>query len=51
MEQVRNRVNVRLIADPNKLLKAVEKVSLRESEIISKDLAMVREGAKDQDHF
>jgi len=26
MEQVRNRVNVRLIADPNKLLKAVAKV-------------------------
>jgi len=42
MEQVRNRVNVRLIADPNKLLKAVAKVSFRESEIINQDLVMVR---------
>jgi len=42
MEQVRNRVNVRLIADPNKLLKAVTKVSFRESEIINQDLVMVR---------
>ena len=39
MEQVRNRVNVRLIADPNKLIKAVTK---RESEIINQDLVMVR---------
>ena len=42
MEQVQNRVNVRLIADPNKLLKAVAKVSFRESEIINQDLVMVR---------
>ena len=41
MEQVRNRVNDRLIADPNKLLKAVAKVSFRESEIINQDLVMV----------
>jgi len=42
MEQVWNRVNVRLIADPNKRLKAVAKVSFRESEIINQDLVMVR---------
>ena len=42
VEQVRNRVNVRPIADPNKLLKAVAKVSFRESEIINQDLVMVR---------
>ena len=42
MEQVRNRVNVRLIADPNKLLKAIAKASSRESEIINQDLVMVR---------
>ena len=41
-EQVRNRVNVRLIVDPNKLLKAVAKVSFRESEIINQHLVMVR---------
>ena len=42
MEQVRNRVNFRLIADPNKLLKAVAKVSFRDSYIINQDLVMVR---------
>ena len=42
MEQVRHRVNVRLICDPNKLTKAVSKVSFRQSEIINKDLVMVR---------
>jgi len=42
MEQVRNRVNIRLIADPNKLLTAVAKVSFRESVIINQDLVMVR---------
>jgi len=42
MEQVRNRVNVRLIADPNKLLKAVAKVSFLESEIINQELVMLR---------
>jgi len=40
MEQIRNRVNVRLVADPNEL-KAVAKVSFRESEIINQDLVMV----------
>ena len=42
MEQVRHRVNIRLIADPNKLTKAVSKVSFRQSEIINDDLVMVR---------
>ena len=45
MEQVRHRVNVRLICDPHKLTKAVSKVSFRQSEIINDDLVMVR-GAK-----
>jgi len=42
MEQVRNRVNLRLIADPNILLKAVAKVSFRDSEIINQDSGMVQ---------
>ena len=42
MENVRNRVNVRLIADPNKLTKAVSKPSFRQSEIINPDLVMVK---------
>ena len=42
LEQVRNRVNIRLIADPNKLLKTVASVSFRQSEIINSDLVMVR---------
>jgi len=42
MEQVRHRVNIRLIADPDKLLKAVAEVSFRHSEIINSDLVMVR---------
>jgi len=42
LEQVRNRVNVRLIADENKLLKAVSKVSFRRSEIVNENLVMVR---------
>ena len=42
LEQVRNRVNIRLIGDPNKLLKAVASVSFRQSEIINSDLVMVR---------
>ena len=45
MEQVRHRVNVRLICDPHKLTKAVSKVTFRQSEIINDDLVMVR-GAK-----
>ena len=42
LEQVRNHVNVRLIADENKLLKAVSKVSFRRSEIVNENLVMVR---------
>jgi len=42
MENVRNRVNVRLIVDPNKLTKAVSKPSFRQSEIINPDLVMVK---------
>ena len=42
MEQVRHRVNVRLIADPTTLTKAVSKTSYRQSEIINPDLVMVR---------
>jgi len=44
MEQVRNRVNIRLIADPAKLRKAVRKPSYKFSEIINPDLVMVRGG-------
>ena len=33
MEQVRNRVNVRLIFDPNKLAKAVSRPTFRRAEI------------------
>ena len=42
MEQVRNRVNVRLICDPNKLAKAVSRPTFRRAEIINDDLTMVR---------
>ena len=42
MEQVRHRVNIRLIADPDKLRKAVGKVTYRQSEIVNPDLVMVR---------
>ena len=42
MENVRNRQNIRLIADPSKLLKAVSKPSYREATIINPDLVMVR---------
>ena len=42
MEQVRHRVNIRLIADPHKLTKAVSKVSFRHSKIINYDLIMMR---------
>ena len=42
LEQVRNRDNIRLIADPDKLTKAVSKVSFRGSEIINRDLVLVR---------
>ena len=42
IEQKRNRVNIRLIADGNKFLKAVGKPSFRKCEIINEDLVMVR---------
>jgi len=45
MEQVRHRVNIRLICDEHKLTKAANKASFRQSEIINDDLVMVR-GAK-----
>jgi len=46
MEQVRHRVNIRLICDPHKLTKAVSKVNFRQSEIINDDLVMVRAAKK-----
>jgi len=42
MENVRNRQNIRLIADPTKVLKAVSKPSYKEAIIINPDLVMVR---------
>ena len=42
MEQVRNRVNIRLIADPKKLAKAVSRPAFKQAEIINEDLTMVR---------
>ena len=42
MENVRNKQNIRLIADPTKVLKAVSKPSYREAAIINPDLVMVR---------
>ena len=47
MENVRHRVNIRLIADPHALQKAVSKASFRESVIINEDLVMVR-GARNR---
>jgi len=46
MEQVRHRVNIRLICDPHKLTKAVSRVTFRQSEIINDDLVMVRGARK-----
>jgi len=46
MENVRNRENIRLIADPNKLLKAVSKVTFRQSQIVNPELVMVRAARK-----
>jgi len=46
MEQVRNRVNIRLIADPQKLRKALGKPSYRQAQIINPDLVMVRAAPK-----
>jgi len=42
MEQVRNRVNVRLICDPKELTKTVSRPTFRQAEIVNKDLTMVR---------
>ena len=42
MEQVRHRVNVRLICDPNKLAKTVSRPTFRRAEIINDDLTLVR---------
>jgi len=42
MEQVRNRVNVRLICDPNKVAKAVSRPTFRLAEIINDDMTMLR---------
>ena len=42
MEQVRHRVNVRLICDTNKLTKAVSRPTFRRAEIINDDLTLVR---------
>jgi len=42
MESMRKRVNIRLIADSAKLLKAVSKPSYREAQIVNPDLVMVR---------
>jgi len=46
MEQVRNRVNVRLIADPDKILRATSKVNFRQAEIINDDLVMIKAARK-----
>jgi len=46
MQQVRNRVNVRLICDPKKLAKAVSRPTVRQAEIINEDLTMVRGARK-----
>ena len=42
MEQVRNRVKVRLICDPNKLAKAVSRPTFRRAEIVNSDLMIIR---------
>ena len=47
MEQVRNRVNIRLIADTKKLAKAVSRLTFRQAELINDDLTMVR-GARER---
>jgi len=46
MENVRNRVNVRLICDPKRLTKATNKPTFRQAEIINDDLTMVRAARK-----
>jgi len=42
LECVRNRVNIRLIADQSRAMKAVAKASFRDSEIVNPDLVMIR---------
>jgi len=42
MEQVRNRVNVRLICDLKKLTKAVSRPTICQAEIVNEDFTMVR---------
>ena len=42
IEQVRNRVNVHLIADPDKAMKAIAITTFRHSEIVNADLVMVK---------
>jgi len=42
MEQVRHRVNVRLICDRHKLLKSISRVTFRQSKIINDDIVMAR---------
>ena len=49
MENIRNRVNIRLIADPGKLRKAVSKPSYLQAQIINPDLVMVR-AARQKNH-
>ena len=46
MEQVRNRVNICLIADAQKLRKALGKPSYRQTQIINPDLVMIRAAPK-----
>jgi len=43
VEQVRNCVNLRLIADPKKLAEAVSRPKFRQAELINDDLTMVRQ--------
>jgi len=47
MENIKNRVNVRLIDDPDRLIKATSSISFRQSEIVNPELVMVR-GARPQ---
>jgi len=42
MEQVWHCINTRLIADPNRLLKVVNKVWFQQREIINSELVMIR---------
>ena len=46
MENVRIRVIICLVSDPKKLLKAVSKVTFRQSQIVNPDLVMVRAARK-----